>query len=636
MGGFACSQQTVDVSGAAVGQSSFGPGGSRSRFLRWREKEAALTLADGELFPAEEGVRRAMAKGVLADLREGDHDADDPRGGETWRPGRTVRADVLAQLLTGVMAVERPRALRLAGARIVGMLDLEAARLLCPALFLGCWFEQPVNLAEACVPALRLPGCQLPGLRAAQLTVRGNLELNDGFTARGEINLLGAHIGGRFICSGATLASTGRPALNGERLTVGQSMVCRAKFTAFGELRLRGAHILGDLDFGEANLVNPDGRALSAGRLAVDQDLICGQGFTARGEVCLIGARIGGDLDFGGATLANADGPALYANRLTVGQSMFCRAKFSASGEVRLLGASIGGRLSFATATLANPGGIALQAERLAVAQDIFFTEEFAAAGEIRLVGAQVGGNADFTGCKKLSSERALTLNLAELQAASLVLRTLVPPDEAELTSATVGRLADEPASWPCGIRLRGFTYDVLDEGRTVSARERLGWLARDPDGYSPQPYEQLAAVYRRAGREQDVRKIAIARQRARRRTLSPPSRLWSLLLDVLIGYGFRTWLAGVWLLGWWAVGTLVFAAAYPHHLVLATPGVPHPAFQPVIYALDVLLPVVDLHQQATWIPQGPVRWFAWASILAGWLLATAVVAAITGVVKRD
>jgi hypothetical protein len=43
-----------------------------------------------------------------------------------------------------------------------------------------------------------------------------------------------------------------------------------------------------------------------------------------------------------------------------------------------------------------------------------------------------------------------------------------------------------------------------------------------------------------------------------------------------------------------------------------------------------------DLHQRATWIPQGPVRWFAWASILVGWLLATAVVAAITGVVKRD
>jgi hypothetical protein len=446
-----------------------------------------------EFSPAEEGVRQAMAAGALADLRDGDQRADDPRGGQMWGPRRTIRADVLAHLLTEVAADERPRSLRLAGARIAGTLDLEAARLPCPVLLLGCWFEEPVNLAEASIPALRMPGCHLPGLRAAQLAVDGNLELNDGFTA---------------------------------------------------------------------------------------------------------------------------------------------------SGEVRLLGASIGGRLSFATASLANPGGIALQAERLTVAQDIFFTEGMTAAGDIRLVGARVGGNADFTGCTTPGSEQAFALILTELQAASLILRTHVAPEEADLTGAAVGRLADEPASWPRRLRLRGFTFGTLDEERTVGVRERLAWLGRDRDGYSPQPYEQLAAVYRREGREQDAREVAIARQRARRRTLSGPGslpwRLWSLLLDVVTGYGYRTWLAGLWLLGWWAAGTLVFAAAYPHYLIPAAPDAPHPAFQPVIYALDVLLPVVDLNQQEFWIPQGLARWFAWASILAGWLLATAVAAAVTGAVKRD
>jgi hypothetical protein len=592
--------------------------------------------ADGEVYPAEQDVRRKLAAGAPADLREGNQRADDPRGGQMWGPGRTIRADVLAHLLTEVLAAERPRSLRLAGARIVGTLDLEAARLPCPVLLLGCWFEEPVNLIEASVPALRLPGCHLPGLRAAQLTVDGNLELNDGFTADGEVNLLGAHVGGHLVCSGATLASRQRPALNGERITVGQSMTCNARFAVRGEVCLRGAHILGDLDFSGANLVNPDGRALSAGRLAVDQDLRCGPGFTADGEILLVGAHVGGDLDMGGAALANANGAALYANRLSVDQSMFCREGFSATGEIRLLGARIGGRLSFATASLANPGGIALQAERLSVAQDIFFTEGITAAGEIRLVGAQVGGNADFTGCTTPDSDQAFTLILPELRAASLILRTQVAPEEVDLTGAAVGRLADEPATWPSRIRLRGFTYGALDEEPTVSVRKRLRWLAHDRDGYSPQLYEQLAAVYRREGREQDARQVAIARQRARRRGLPLPGRLWSLLLDVVIGYGYRTWLAGFWLLGWWAVGTLVFAAAYPHHLIPAAPNAPHPAFQPVIYALDVLLPLVDLNQQEFWIPQGLARWFAWASILAGWLLATAVAAAVTGAVKRD
>jgi hypothetical protein len=32
----------------------------------------------------------------------------------------------------------------------------------------------------------------------------------------------------------------------------------------------------------------------------------------------------------------------------------------------------------------------------------------------------------------------------------------------------------------------------------------------------------------------------------------------------------------------------------------------------------------------------GGVQWWAWASILAGWVLTTAVVAALTGLLKRD
>jgi hypothetical protein len=51
---------------------------------------------------------------------------------------------------------------------------------------------------------------------------------------------------------------------------------------------------------------------------------------------------------------------------------------------------------------------------------------------------------------------------------------------------------------------------------------------------------------------------------------------------------------------------------------------------------LDTLLPVVDLRQQAAWIPRGGAQWLASTSILAGWVLSTAVVAALTGLLKRD
>src|SRR5712691_527482 len=39
--------------------------------------------------------------------------------------------------------------------------------------------------------------------------------------------------------------------------------------------------------------------------------------------------------------------------------------------------------------------------------------------------------------------------------------------------------------------------YDAIDG---ASAKERLEWLRRNEQGYVPQIYEQLAAVYRRSG----------------------------------------------------------------------------------------------------------------------------------------
>jgi hypothetical protein len=65
-----------------------------------------------------------------------------------------------------------------------------------------------------------------------------------------------------------------------------------------------------------------------------------------------------------------------------------------------------------------------------------------------------------------------------------------------------------------------------------------------------------------------------------------------------------------------------------------ATPPRPvqpaHPGFQPVAYALDLILPILDLGQEKAFTPVGVTQWIAWASAIAGWLLATTVLAGIT------
>lgn len=257
--------------------------------------------------------------------------------------------------------------------------------------------------------------------------------------------------------------------------------------------------------------------------------------------------------------------------------------------------------------------------------------------GEVSLVGAHISGQLRLDWAT-LTNPDGRALDLQELRTEALLLRDLTkPPAMILFTHARIGTLVDEPASWPRQTVLDGFVYDALFEVSPVTARQRLGWLTNNPLGYSPQPYEQLAAVYRRAGRDYDARTIAIAKQRARRRTLNPPERLWSLLLDGLVGYGYRTWMAAVWLLGFWLVGWAVFDRAHSHRdMVLAKPTEAHPGFHGAIYSLDTLLPVVDLRQQDVWIPRGAAQWWAWASIVVGWILTTAVIAALTGLLKRD
>jgi hypothetical protein len=65
-----------------------------------------------------------------------------------------------------------------------------------------------------------------------------------------------------------------------------------------------------------------------------------------------------------------------------------------------------------------------------------------------------------------------------------------------------------------------------------------------------------------------------------------------------------------------------------------------YPFFNPLIYSLDVFLPVVDLHQKSYWMPVGPysywTQWYLWVHTLAGWILTTLAVGGLTGLIKRD
>ena len=201
------------------------------------------------------------------------------------------------------------------------------------------------------------------------------------------------------------------------------------------------------------------------------------------------------------------------------------------------------------------------------------------------------------------------------------------------LTAATTSSYHDNRASWPQKLRLGRFVYDAI-EG--ASAKERLQWLRRNEYGYSPQIYEQLAAVYRRSGHDEDARRILIAKQRRRSAQGNLTSQLGGFLLNWTVGYGYRTWLAVLWLVGLLVLGTYLFGYAYRGDLTPASKTNVPPPFQPFLYTLNLLLPVVSLHVRDAWVAHGAAQWWSVIFIVMGWILATAVVLSLTGLLKRD
>jgi hypothetical protein len=591
------------------------------------------------LTEVERAVRDALVRGQAVDLRPATADGND---GAPWVPERTVRGELLRDLLLSEAAGGAAPTLRLRGARITGRLDLEGASLSVALDLRDCSFEQGIKLNEARAPAVRLWGCSAPSLEADQLETRGNLELRE-FVAYGEVRLRGARIGGRLDLSGAQLANPAGRALDGYGLRADQGMFCRDGFSAQGEVSLIGAHIGGQLDFSGADVTaNEDGHALTADRITVDGAMFARavntpeyyEWFAATGEVRLSGAHIRGNLDLTNAVLDNRAGiRALAANGLTVDQDLYMDG-VTAKGQVRLLGAHVGGSIGFPDADFANGDDIALQCERLTVDQDLF-ANRLKAEGGVTLAGARIGGLLDFSHAAVAQAEN-LVLDLERVRAAELILLPEeAPAGTVSLDRAEVGRFTDHESTWPHALVLRGFTYELLG-GESTDVEARLRWLELERGGYVPDAYDQLSVAYLRHGRDEDARRVRIAKQRRRRGELQWPGRLWNDLLRWTVGYGYRPWYAGLWLGLLAVIGALVFGAAYPENMSATAEPAVLPPFHAFAYALDVLLPIVDLGQQDRWNPQGAAQWWSYVSILSGWVLSTAVVAALTGLLKKD
>ena len=522
-----------------------------------------------KLSAPERALWQAFPRGELVDLT----------GARTVR-ARTVRAEVIARLLLGIVPSEPGQiaAVRLDGARITGTLGLGHATVATPIRLRTCEFDAAIDLSGAKARDVDLEGSRLAGLVAPLAEIDGNLSI------------------GRCACA--------------------------------GEIVLTGAHISGALNMGEAKLANHGAVALLANRLVIDDDLLAVQA-SVDGEWRMGAAQVGGIVNLSGATVRNDGGRALDASNMTVGARFLARDGFSARGEVQFSSARIGGDLSLRQAELSNPGGDALLAFSLQTGGSVSLSGT-RTQGALRLSRATIGA-AIFLDGARLVNPAGDAIRCRNTRAQTLTLGPGLQADgNVDVRQSQFAEIRDDQGCWPTRLRLSGLSYDGLEP--SLPAAARVQWLHRDMDGYVPQNYETLAAMYRGLGDDAAARVVLLAKERQRREQLPWYGQAWSWVQEITVGYGYRPLRAATWLMAFLALGTLVFGLHHPPPF----PGTAHPAFNPLIYSVDLLVPLVDLGLRNAYDPQGPQRWLAYLLIAVGWIFVTTIAAAIVRVLQRQ
>ncbi len=391
-----------------------------------------------------------------------------------------------------------------------------------------------------------------------------------------------------------------------------------------GSVRLENAKVAGSLHFEDVVIEANQPEAIEARNVRVEGDVWLDNARITGGDTDFRLSHVAGDWRAPGAHLNSTgaeEDTALTLTSTEVDGSVFLHDGFSSFGLLRLNRCRIGGRLTFDRATIRQaphaPTPLVVACRSTSVASGLFLDWD-------------VDGKIDFQG-----------------------------------TSTDL--LVDDPSRWGTGHVIAGLTYQRMtpvNSNPTSDSNERdrrLRWLADqgEPDAGT---YSLLADYYRRHGRTIDAEEVLIARNRflrAERQTQggwrNRLRNITDILWDVGVGYGYRSSRAALMIVALTAVTSILLHSNFARDrlvtidedntvYVAAEPcesGTVR-CFSPVFYAVDTVIPLVDLQQRSTWYPAHNLRfgsaleWGLDFTVLLGWGASSALVLGLSRSLAPD
>lgn len=412
-------------------------------------------------------------------------------------------------------------------------------------------------------------------------------------------------------------------------------------------IQFQGAYVSGVFDFESCETNLP----FSFWRSFFEEEIVL-----MRSKIRLLG--------LGGSEAAKG----INANGLRCDDIVFLGDGFTAKGKVDFISAQIGSNLECINGTFENENGDALNCNGAKIAGSVFLTDGFTAKGIVNFVAVQIDS--------------------------SLICADAKIDGFLGLDSAKAKDLRDNDGLWRNkeleSIPLNGFVYEHIHND--WQAEKRKKWLAKMPE-FKPQPYKQLAKVLRDMGHVDDANEIMI--EYHDRRSEEFKSRLKKFFFGaykLFSDYGYSPskvvkWMGAVWLacsaIYWHAANVGVFAPSNPivfqskdyncsptevsikdlvykeengsKNWYYSSLKGEYTTFQPFLYSLDVILPVVDLYAEKDWgvfipTPSGYFDWLnpttitfnhivrlvVWLEIIFGWALSLILVAILSGLAKNE
>jgi hypothetical protein len=355
------------------------------------------------------------------------------------------------------------------------------------------------------------------------------------------------------------------------------------------------------------------GGELSLHRARVDSSLFL-RNATFRESVNLRRTMVGDQLSLKGASLAGK----LDMDSLEVGDALYMNAGAVFKAEVDLQSAKVGSQLSMSGSTFAGE----LDLERVGIGSELIMRETVFHK-PVKLAFAKISGQLLLEGAKFEA------FDLRGSQVAGYL----------DIRATQVEGILCSKENWAQVLKIDRLSYGHLgglgqgpDDDRMTSrpASWFIAWLGRQKE-YSPQPYEQCAKVLRQAGQPGKANEVLFAGKERERDLAWKQGKIrwfWLSLLRWTMGYGLGwrylhclIWVALLTGLGAWVASATPLAGGHTWGWLLG-------------YSFSKLIPLVNLGKNFEALVHGPAQGYFIAHQMAGWALASFVVAGLAGLTK--